>query len=267
VGVFGTIVIGYDGSDRSDAALGLGGALARLTGDDVEVVLAYPVKPLSARVGGGEFQDLSRAEALRRLDGARRRLQDVAVRHLRSAPAGTPAEALHAAARADDAGLIVVAASRQGGSVAERVLRDAPAAVAVAPPWIGSRPRLSRVAVALDGSPHAYAALLYATALAQLPGTPVERLELLSFVAEALAPPWLDDAAAESGGTPVHERDDPLAGLLRRSRGLDLLVIGSRDAGVVRRSLGRRISQGVVRGAECPVLVVPRGVPSPRTAA
>jgi nucleotide-binding universal stress UspA family protein len=266
MGLFGTIVIGYDGTERSDGAVGLGSTLARVSGDEVSIVLAYPVTPLSARVGGGEFRDLSRQEALRRVDAARARLGGARLRHLRSTPAGTPVHALHAAAKKDGGGLIVVADSvKEGAGTPERLLRDAPAAVAVARPWTGSHPRLNRVAVALDGSDPAGAGLRVGMALAGQPDSPVEDLELLSY-GDGPAPAWLIEAAAFSGGRVVREAGDPITGLLRRSRSLDLLIVGSRDLGPLRRRRSASVSVRAVRNAECPVLVVPRGVQVPREA-
>ena len=260
VGLFGTIVIGFDGTPRSDGAIGLGSTLARVTGDEVAVVLAYPVTPMSARIGGGEFRDLTRQEALRRIDAVLRRLTGVRLRHLRSTPAGTPVHALHSAARQDEAGLIVVADStKDQGGTPERLLGDAPAAIAVARSWTGSHPRLARIAVALDGSDPASVGLRVARALAGQPETPVEDLELLSY-GEGPEPAWLTDAAAASGGRAVREPGDPVDGLLRRSRSLDLLIVGSRDLGPLRRRRSSSVSVRMVRDAQCPVLVMPRGV-------
>ena len=50
----------------------------------------------------------------------------------------------------------------------------------------------------------------------------------------------------------------PLAVLLHAARDLDLLVLGSRGYGPVRRVLLGSVSRQLVRAAACPVLVVPR---------
>jgi nucleotide-binding universal stress UspA family protein len=51
--------------------------------------------------------------------------------------------------------------------------------------------------------------------------------------------------------------------LLRQSVSLDLLALGSRGYGAVRRVAAGGVSIGVLRGAACPVLILPRGVEDP----
>lgn len=51
---------------------------------------------------------------------------------------------------------------------------------------------------------------------------------------------------------------DPVTSLLRASASVDLLVLGSRGYGPLRRVLLGGVSGQVVRGASCPVVVVPR---------
>jgi nucleotide-binding universal stress UspA family protein len=48
--------------------------------------------------------------------------------------------------------------------------------------------------------------------------------------------------------------------LVEISRGLDLLVLGSRAHSPVRRILLGGVSSDVLHGARCPVVVFPRGV-------
>lgn len=47
--------------------------------------------------------------------------------------------------------------------------------------------------------------------------------------------------------------------LVEISRGLDLLVLGSRARSPVRRILLGGVSSDVLHGARCPVVVIPRG--------
>jgi nucleotide-binding universal stress UspA family protein len=51
----------------------------------------------------------------------------------------------------------------------------------------------------------------------------------------------------------------PARRLAVRSKGLDLLVVGSRRYGVTRAALARGVSGRVMRDARCPVIAVPRG--------
>jgi nucleotide-binding universal stress UspA family protein len=52
---------------------------------------------------------------------------------------------------------------------------------------------------------------------------------------------------------------DAAAELVRESAELGLLVTGSRAYGPVRTVLLGSVANDVIRGAECPVVVVPRG--------
>jgi len=58
---------------------------------------------------------------------------------------------------------------------------------------------------------------------------------------------------------PVIEKGDPVQKLLDAAEmGVDLLVLGSRGFGPMLRLLIGSVSSRVIRGAPCPVLVVPR---------
>jgi nucleotide-binding universal stress UspA family protein len=56
---------------------------------------------------------------------------------------------------------------------------------------------------------------------------------------------------------------DPAERLIAASEKLDLLVTGSRGYGPLRAVLAGGVSGRVIRGAHCPVIVVPRGVEAP----
>ncbi len=263
MGLFGTVIIGHDGTATGDAAAGLGSAIARLSGDAAEIVLARADRHDAPRARGDEAERARRNEALKRLESAGRRLQDVRLRPHRAQAAGSPEQVLRDAAREAGAGLIVVAAPPgERGGTAERLVREAPAAIAVARPWTGAHPRLSRVSVAVDGAEPAGPVLAYATALAGVPDTPVEELEVLSY-GDGPAPAWLARAAAAHGARLVREAADPAEALLERSRCVDLLLVGTREPRALRRLASAGVSAGVVRSAECPVMLVPRGVRAP----
>jgi len=53
-------------------------------------------------------------------------------------------------------------------------------------------------------------------------------------------------------------RGRPASALLELSRGVDLLVIGSRRWGMVARLVLGSTGEALLHDAECPVLVVPR---------
>ena len=178
------------------------------------------------------------------------------------------------------------------GSVAERLLSGAPCAVAVAPRGYATRPSdgMGAIAVAFDGSPESRLALLVAEQLAlrlgarlvalmviepptAIPGqfVPLAGLEPVVFTEreemlerhEQAARAALDDAARALGDGLSIERQvlfgDPAEALLEAADAdVDLLVLGSRAYGPVRRALLGSVSHAVVRHASCPVLVTPR---------
>lgn len=179
------------------------------------------------------------------------------------------------------------------GSVGERLLAGAPCAVAVAPRGYAARqPRPIRViAVAFDGSPEAQVALATGHALATrigaalrvimvieppaaIPGqfvprpglqpvATVERAEAIERQ-EAGARTALDRAIRALGDGCAMERQllfrsDPPAAILDAVRpDVDLLVLGSRAYGPIRRALAGGVSHAVIRHAPCPVLITPR---------
>jgi len=180
------------------------------------------------------------------------------------------------------------------GSVGERLLSGAPCAVAVAPRGHGSRKpgTIGVIAVAFDGSAEALLALRTGHELAvraggvlrvlmvveppaAIPGqfVPLPGLEPLVMIEraeamqrqEAAAGNALESASHNLGdGCPI-EREvlfgtDPAEAILAAvGAGTNLLVLGSRAYGPLRRVLLGSVSDAVIRHAPCPVLVTPRG--------
>ena len=179
------------------------------------------------------------------------------------------------------------------GSVGERLLSGAPCSVAIAPRGhsLQEPRRIGVIAIAFDGSPEAQHALRAAHELARrteaslrvlmvieppaaIPGqfVPMPGLEPLITIQrgeamqrqEQAAQNALDRALAELGGGPTIERQvlfgaDPADAILDTARrDVDLLVLGSRAYGPVRRALVGSVSKTVVRHAPCAVLVTPR---------
>jgi len=203
--------------------------------------------------------------------------------------------ALHDLARRQGSGLIVVGSTKRGrtgrvlpGSTAERVLHGAECAVALAPNGYRRRP-VETVAVGFVDTAEGRAALAAAydlarragarlraiavlhpsggldAALAQ--GTPPQRAHMLrghhrTAIEDALA----RAVAALPGGVEVDTEihvDDPADALLRISEHVDMLVCGSRGYGPIRSVLLGGVSRRLVDGAQCPVLVLPRGSERP----
>jgi nucleotide-binding universal stress UspA family protein len=155
------IVVGFDGNAGGADALALAGVLADVAGAParITVVVAYPHDPAAPalRALPDGYEGALRADAERRLDGARRILGartgvDALVRR-----GATVTAALQAVAAERGAGVLVVGRSHTGpvgrtfvGSVTEQVLRGAPCAVAVAPRGYADEDR-SRPEIAVAG--------------------------------------------------------------------------------------------------------------------
>ncbi|HSK76190.1 MAG TPA: universal stress protein [Thermoanaerobaculia bacterium] len=217
-------------------------------------------------------------------------------------------ETLAQLARFHRADLVVVGASHRGaagrvlpGATVERLLGEAPCAVAVAPPGFGRhedgdsgwRPLsgdledvgVRVVGVGYDGSRASEEALKTATDLAvpngaalrvytvarkyahvpggdgdsRGPGVPTEAEVLREMLHEAVAA-----LPSEARALPVFLRGFAAAELVEASEaGVDLLVLGSRGGGPLRRKLHHSVTSTVMQEAKCPVLISPTGVKAP----
>lgn len=184
------------------------------------------------------------------------------------------------AARSEHADLIVTGSARD----AAHVLHGAPVPVAVAPAGFADAPedRLRVIGVGFDGQPESRAALrtaeqialehdatmrVYAVVLpnpmtsSRIERTPEEYRRLIS---ESLDGQLREEVGRLDSGVRAAasvRRGDPTETLTEATReGLDLLVLGSRGYGPLRRVLFGSVSSRVLERAECPVLVLPRQV-------
>jgi nucleotide-binding universal stress UspA family protein len=143
------------------------------------------------------------------------------------------------------------------------------------------------VAVGYDGSPSSAEALHVATKLAvpnratlrvytvvpksvhalgtspagdaKLHGVPVDPDRYRAMLYDAVA-----ELPAETRALPVFMRAAPAAALIEAAEaGVDLMVLGSRSGGPLRRALQGSVSDAVMREAGCPVLISPIGVTAP----
>jgi nucleotide-binding universal stress UspA family protein len=169
------------------------------------------------------------------------------------------------------------------GDVSREATSRAPCPVAVAARGEPAAPR--RIGVGFDGSPESRAALAFAARLAAVhgaglevrfavtppiaPGTPgyvylgdvTPGLERRERAAERTLRQALDGLGAPADGRCVEGL--PVTELERLSQGVDLLVVGSRGSGPLRRVLLGSTSDAVLHRAHCSVLVVPRPEPEP----
>ena len=258
------ILVGYLDSEQGRAALALGRIFARAAGAEMTVVTAPDE----------EGEDLAQI------------------------------------ARSRDADLVVLGSSHRGplgrvvpGATVERLLGEAPCAVAVAPPNFGEpsgddgwRPLSGEgedagmrvVGVGYDGSDAALEALRSASELAvangatlrvytvarkypQVPGASGGELGAgVPTEAEALRG-ILEDAVrslpAATRALPVFLRGFAADELIAATRlGVDLLVLGSRRGGPLRRKLHHSVTSTIMQRTDCPVLISPTGVTAPQSA-
>ena len=200
-------------------------------------------------------------------------------------PDAAPARAIHDLATERRADLIVLGSAHRSrfgrvllGDIGRRVMRQAPTPVAVAPRSYQAVP-IRTVGVAFDGGPQSREALAAAVGLASSLDARL-RVLIVGFI-PGYATPYVypDDWRRYVDG--VHEKCDvllqrtlvdlgdtatgevayghPADELVRASAEIDLLVVGSRRYGPVRRVVLGSTSDRLVHEARCPVLVVPRG--------
>jgi nucleotide-binding universal stress UspA family protein len=278
------VIVGYDGRPQGRDALALAAGLARTLDAPLVVAAVYPsedvVSSLPAEEGRARADRLA-AEGVQELAGELdARPSPVAGR--------SPAHGLHDLAEAEGAAALVLGSSHRGalgrvlaGNVAAQLLTGSPCPVAVAPRGLAGVEDLSldTIGVAFDGSPESWTAVQRAADLAlaghgsvrivhvlepltSLPMSPLEvdrilhdrraRCELANERAVASLSRDVRAEARVVEGGPVQALEAEAAD------GLDLLVMGSRGYGPLRRVLLGSVSSQLVRLLPCPVLVVPR---------
>jgi nucleotide-binding universal stress UspA family protein len=282
-----TIVIGFDGSDRARDALALGRVLGELTDARLVTVSGYgrDLYKMLPRPNGWSSQPRRAAQAAREAESL-----------LRGAPgssslmlgARSPARALRDIAAREHADLIVVgcgARSPRGGvvpgSVAKRLLRAAPCAVALAPVGFAqTRGAPAPVGVAFDGSWESRVALAAAARLASAQDCelraisvfmpPSAALPVFAFTSyrrylerlraerRARLQAAIDSLAPGVEVEPIVAEGEPARLLADRAQGLGLLVMGSRDHGPIRRVVRGGVSHKLLERLACSAIIIPR---------
>jgi nucleotide-binding universal stress UspA family protein len=240
-------------------------------------------------IGPADIEGLLREPAEQIFEKARRHLAPLEV-ETREIVGPSPAHALHDLAEKEEPMMVLVGSTRRGrlgrvfiGSTGESLLSGASCAIAVAPRGYATRDerKLLRIGVAVDGGEESWTALDAAASLArELHGslsilTVVEPLEsaylgptLLTSgefeeASEQQSARVIEQAADRVGvGLPVEKRllrGEAAEALAEAAADLDLLVLGSRGYGPVRRALLGGVSVKLMRLAPCPLLVLPRG--------
>jgi nucleotide-binding universal stress UspA family protein len=267
--MFDTIVVGVDGREGGRAALALAGGLQRALGSEVVAVTAYAHDHPLTRGSSPAY------EAVVEEDAEDAVAHDVSAAGLNaktlSIADSSPARALHHIAERERAGLIIVGSDHQGpvgrvlaGGVTNGTLHGAPCAVAVAPIALaGTAPALMTIGVGYDASPESERALHLAVGIADSAGAEVE---IISILASPIGPGEQPDALVADAARGIGGRARtwtaegvPDVELARRSARLDLLVVGSRGYGPLRRLMLGSTTVQLVRSSSCPVIVLPRG--------
>ena len=274
----GPILVGYDGSDESRDALALAEALAAPSRSHLLLAWIEPVGPLDLPYDTVFAPIQDRAEDALREVARPLREQGFEV-GTRVGLLGSAAQGIHEVAEDVSAELIVVGSSHHGragrvlaGTVGTRLLHGSACPVAIAPRGLADKPvELRRIGVGYDGTAEAGLALAWAEKLAATAGA---RLELLVVSdvhssdphgvngekrqhAERLLADGLDrvtdvqaTGAVTSGSATEH--------LAHLSERVDLLVVGSRGYGPLRRVLLGSVSAHLAGHSACPVVISPR---------
>ncbi|MGO8905931.1 MAG: universal stress protein [Solirubrobacteraceae bacterium] len=287
--MFQNVLVGVDGRPNGRDAI----ALARnLIGDHGKLTLAH--------VHGGELRPTRAAtKGVREERGASEQLletertaADVSA-ELISVAAASPGRGLHLQAEAQGADLIVVGSSSHGalgrvmlGDDTRAALNGAPCAVAVAATGYAEHPMpFAKVGVAYNGSPESEAALTVARQLAEPTRATVHAMEVIpiqTYAYTGLVPPNI----GESIDAVLREADDRmkqlpgvegeaiygLSGEELAAFGdqVDILVVGSRGYGPMKRLMVGSTSDYLERHARCSLVVLPRpaaGAPADEGAA
>ena len=242
------IMVGYDGREGSRDALALASALAAIEGAQLILVAALELDPLATPA---DAYERAQAEAEDRLSASARRVLGERPFALHTFGGASAHRVLTEFADRERADVVVLGSThREGlgrvlpGSVGERLLHGAPCAVLTAPTGFAGRERyaIERVGVGYDGRNESGHAREVARALARDLGAELETITVA------------DEDEDGSPADPAHAA----TALVERSRDLDLLIVGSRGHGPVRRAVLGGVSGEVMRTAACPVLVVPR---------
>ena len=281
-----TVVVGYEGRREGRDAVALGALLARAMDEPLLVACVHP----SPETALGRTDAELRATAERTAaEGAAGVSSEIEVTHI-AIPGRSAAQGLHDFAEERDPTALVVGSSHRGplgrviaGRVASRLFSGGPCPVAVAPRGFAQRPnaQLHSIGVGFDDSPESWNAIQRAAAVGVACGGTLRVIHALQPV---IAPPMAPEEserltrelrasrelalnrAAASVSKDLHADTallvgDPVLVLEHEAgRGLDLLVLGARGYGPLRRVFLGSVSTEVVCHAPCPVLVVPRSV-------
>ncbi len=266
--MFKNVLVGVDGSADGRDAIALA---SRLVDSDGRLTLAH----------------VSRSEVFEEQEDAGKLLEqersaaDVAA-ELVNIVSTNPGRGLHAHAEKQGADLLVVGSCRHGafgrtmlGDDARAALNGAPCAIAIASRGYAEHSLpLAKVGVGYDGAPESKAALAVAREIAASSGATLHALQVVSLnvysysgivpaaIGESIdtfleeASKRLEELPGVEGHVAYGIIGEELAAFGDR---VDILVVGSRGYGPIRRMVLGSTSNYLERHARCPLLVLPRG--------
>jgi nucleotide-binding universal stress UspA family protein len=276
--MFKNVLVGVDGRANGRDAIALAAHLVEPSG---KLTLAYvhsgALRPVHAVTPG--LVELEREESHDLL------LQERAAAgvsaELVSVVAKSPGRGLHQQAEEQSADLLVVGSCSRGalgrtmlGDDTRASLNGAPCAVAIAARGYAENPvPIANVGVGYDGSPESTAALAIARELASDTRADVHALEVVPIATYAytgMMPPAIGesiDALLQEANARMKELPDVdgravygLTGeeLAAFGKDVDILVVGSRGYGPLKRLVIGSTSDYLQRHARCSLLVLPR---------
>ena len=276
--MFKNVLVGIDGSSTGRDAVALA---SRLTDSDGKLTLAHvrpgELHPLHAITPGLLAEEHRASQQLLE----RGRADADVDADLLSIVAASPGSGLHRHAEEQHADLIVVGSCGRSafgramiGDDTRAALNGAPCAVAIATRGYAEHPvPIAKVGVGYDASPESRAALAIGRRVAARTGADVHLLEVVSIPTYAdtgMMPPMvgesIDTMLAQARGRLAEIPDVQaraaygLTGeeLAAFGQQVDILVVGSRGYGPVRRLVLGSTSDYLERHARCSLLVAPR---------
>jgi len=286
--MFRNVLIGVDGTPDGLDAIALANRLAE-PGGHLTLAHVYPGRPTPGRVSDRlfhAFYERAHADSIRLLEAAREESGVSAGLVALGAP--SVGRGLHTLAEEHEADLLVVGSSGRGavgrvviGDDTRASLNGATCAVAIAPRGYASDPPgLAKIGVGYDFTAESRGALTAAREVAAQHGASVSAINVVAQPIGAYASPMPSDwgyileqerqAAAERlrsiedvDATAIYGA--PFEELAAFGDHVDLLVVGSRSYGPVRRLVFGSTSSHLTRHAHCPLLVVPRQAAEPAT--
>ncbi|MFZ2049994.1 MAG: universal stress protein [Solirubrobacteraceae bacterium] len=278
--MFNNVLVGVDGRPIGRDAIALA---SRLIDPDGKLTLAHvhsgPMRPTHAVTPGLLREE---REASAKLLERERAASEINA-ELVSVVGASPGRALHQQAEEQHADLLVVGSCSRGvlgrtmlGDDTRSALNGAPCAIAIAALGYAEHPTpLAKIGVGYDGSPESKLALQTARQIAQATRATVEALEVVSLptyrymgigpslLGEGLNE-MLKEASARMEELPeVHGQ--AVCGLTGEelatfANTVDLLIVGSRSYGPMKRMMLGSTSSYLERHARCSLLVMPRNL-------